>query len=224
MAANQGLDWAQNHGVEWVLLLNDDAILAPGCWAALSQARAPDVGVIAPLLVDDQGHASAGVHMRRWGRVKLRSSPPKGADPLAVSGMYADRSQERLDIQYRHGMEDFDLCRRIRQQGKRILVIQKRGVIIEGDQSFASVEIGSTTWCIRSSPLFWWWLAQSVGRGNGGRPGASRGRSQRTLFGHLGRLERLEEATRSLFGERLIEPFMGGSDGFVESGFHQGQQ
>ena len=124
VAANLGLDWAQKHGVEWVLLLNDDAILQPGCWTAMCQARASDVGVIAPLLIDESGHASAGVHIRRWGRVKLRSTPLEGMDPLAVSGAcMMIRSLERLDTHYRHGMEDFDLCRRIRNQGKRILVI-----------------------------------------------------------------------------------------------------
>lgn len=126
VAVNQGLDWAQKRGVEWVLVLNDDAVLEPGSWTALCQARSPAVGVIAPLLIDDQGHASAGVHIRRWGRVKLRSSPPAGSDPVAVSGAcMLIRSEERLDTLYRHGMEDFDLCRRIRNQGKRILVISE---------------------------------------------------------------------------------------------------
>ena len=123
-AVNQGLLAAKDAGFPWVLLLNDDAILEPGSIERLSKARSSDVGVLAPVLIDQQGRESFGVKIHSWGRVHRRNKPPIISDPEAVSGAcMLIRNEERFDTAFRHGMEDFELCMRVRARGQRIVVV-----------------------------------------------------------------------------------------------------
>jgi GT2 family glycosyltransferase len=123
-AVNLGLTRAEALGVEWVLLVNDDAVLEPGAVDALLAARAEGVGLLAPILVHPDGSQTAGVHLRPWGRVSARRNPQVSGDPRAVSGACVLlRSRERMDPSFRHGMEDFELCQRVRARGERIQIV-----------------------------------------------------------------------------------------------------
>ena len=69
VAVNLGLEHLQRQGFgEWVLVLNDDARIDPRQLAALCAARADDVGVIAPVICQDE-QRYGGVRVRWWGRV-----------------------------------------------------------------------------------------------------------------------------------------------------------
>ncbi len=123
-AVNMGLARAESLGAEWVLLLNDDAALEPGALTALLSARSDDVGVLAPVLIHPDGTQTAGVHLSSWGRVNMRRRLSDDGDPSAISGAcMLLRSRERLDPAFRHGMEDFELCKRIQARGERIKVV-----------------------------------------------------------------------------------------------------
>ena len=124
-AVNLGLEHAEELGAEWILLLNDDAVMEPGAVAALWSARSAETGVLAPILVQADGREQAGFHIRSWGRVSGRRHRGAPGDPDAVSGAcMLLRSSERLDSAFPHGMEDFELCQRIRARGGRIQLVE----------------------------------------------------------------------------------------------------
>jgi GT2 family glycosyltransferase len=124
-AVNLGLDRAEELGAEWILLLNDDAVMASGAVSALWSARSAETGVLAPILVQPDGREQAGFHIRSWGRVSGRRYRGASGDPDAVSGAcMLLRSSERLDAAFPHGMEDFELCQRIRARGDRIRLVE----------------------------------------------------------------------------------------------------
>lgn len=135
-ACNVGLAWVEAQGAARVLLLNDDARPAPGCVHALTGAWRAGVGALGAVLVDEAGAVqSAGIDHRWWGRVRERRRMPVEDVPVdAISGacmMVA--SSERFDPAYPHGMEDVELCRRLRREGRAVvLVAQARCVHLGG--------------------------------------------------------------------------------------------
>ena len=137
-AVNQGLRHAEELGYGWVLLLNDDAIMEPGAVEAMCSARTEASGVLAPVLVHPDGREQAGVFVRSWGRVNGRRSRGTPGDPDAVSGAcMMIRSSERFDPGFPHGMEDFELCRRIRARGDRIQVVEAARCLHRGGASLS---------------------------------------------------------------------------------------
>jgi len=140
-AANLGLRAAQRAGFSQVLLLNDDAALQPGCVDALLLARQrdPAIGAAGPLLQRPDGSLeSAGIRFsRRSGRVRqLRRAPSGIRDVDAVSGacLLTD-SSVRFDEAYRFGFEDIDLCRRLRRQGRRVVLVPQARCLHHGGAS-----------------------------------------------------------------------------------------
>lgn len=135
-ACNAGLAWAEQQGATRVLLLNDDARPAPGCVDALVGAWRAGVGALGAVLVDEAGTVqSAGIDHRWWGRVRERRRMPVEDAPVdAVSGacmMVA--AAARFDPAYPHGMEDVELCQRLRQEGRAVVVVaQARCVHLGG--------------------------------------------------------------------------------------------
>lgn len=120
-AANRGLAHWQEHGADRVLLLNDDAELAPGCLDALANAWTDGDGALAPVLQEPDGSVY-GIDLGWGGRVRLRRTPgPVGALSGAVLLL---RSSERFDEGYRHGFEDIALCCRLRARGLEVRVIE----------------------------------------------------------------------------------------------------
>lgn len=122
-AANAGLDAGQDRGWDWALVLNDDAVLLPGALDALCAHAGPEVGAVGPV-VEGSGASveSAGVALRWWGRVRLRTTVPPG--PQTVGGLTGAclllRASDRFDVGFAHGMEDLELCQRIRRRGQQL--------------------------------------------------------------------------------------------------------
>jgi GT2 family glycosyltransferase len=135
-ATAAGVERALLLGARWVLLLNDDCRLAPDAVARLLDVGAdPNVGVVGPLVVADDGAAleSAGLDVNRLGsgRDRLRGARPDLApaapcDPVAVTGAallvrdVALRAAGGLDPSWRFYFEDVDLCLSVRDAGFRI--------------------------------------------------------------------------------------------------------
>lgn len=126
-AVNRGLDAAQDAGFTHALVLNDDAEPAPGCFDALAAAATPDVGAVGPVILGPHGVESAGFRLARWGRVRARTTIPRGTDPLPVDALSGAcillDARARFDDRYRHGMEDLALCRDLRMAGRQVLLV-----------------------------------------------------------------------------------------------------
>ena len=121
-AANAGLDRVHQMGLPLALVLNDDAQMRPGATAALLDAWLQTDGAISPVLFERHGPVY-GIAVSRWGRVRLNHEP----QPLqALSGAsILMRSTERFDPLYVHGFEDIELCRRLRDRGLALRVIEE---------------------------------------------------------------------------------------------------
>ena len=138
-AANLGLSTAEAGGADLVLLLNDDAALAPGCLQALKGAWGADVGAVGPLLLDPRGQVeSAGIELSRWGRLRTRTHAEEG-EPREVEALSGAcllmEARRRFDPRYRHGMEDIALCRDLGAEGLRILLAPSARCLHEGGAS-----------------------------------------------------------------------------------------
>ncbi len=122
-AVNAGLDAGQARGWDWALVLNDDAVLLPGALDALCAHIRPEVGAVGPVVEGaGVGVESAGVAMAWWGRVQLRTAVPPG--PQRVRGLTGAclllRASDRFDVGFAHGMEDLELCQRLRRRGQQL--------------------------------------------------------------------------------------------------------
>lgn len=127
-ASNAGIAWAQAAGAEWVLVLNDDAALEEGALEALSQVALQGSGVdaVGPLLRGPEGLESAGLcFSSRTARVVQRRDVPKEPrDVMALSGAcLLLRSHWRFSEEFPHAMEDIELGLRIREAGKRNVLV-----------------------------------------------------------------------------------------------------
>ena len=127
-AVNLGLERLEAQGYSHVLLLNDDAVPAPGCVDTLSSAWSAQDGALAPMLVEPTGQISSGFVVHRTGRIRVRPGRVEQSTLVdAVSGAaMLIRASERLDEQYRHGFEDLDLCRRLKARGLSIRTLPIR--------------------------------------------------------------------------------------------------
>ncbi len=126
-AANVGLERAASRGVPWVLLLNDDAVPAPGCVAALRAAVERD-GVVAagPILEGPEGIESAGLAFHEaTARLRQLTVVPETTSPVdALSGAcLLVGSSVRFDERFPHGFEDVDLALRLRREGGTLVVV-----------------------------------------------------------------------------------------------------
>lgn len=142
-ANNQGIAWALEAGAEWVLLLNNDVVLAPDALdellavsEAASGAGLGKAGILGPLMqrtlrpdIIDLG----GDLDFTWGNVRLRRTTPEmagqrwipvdyvwGCTLLARAEVF--RQVGLLDPVYVAYFEDADLCVRARKAGYRTVV------------------------------------------------------------------------------------------------------
>lgn len=150
-AVNLGLAAAEAQGATHALVLNDDAVPAPGCIEALTEAWGPDTGAAGPLIYAADGLESAGVDEAWWGRVRQRRTLGPARDPAASAlreGRPAEVSaisgaammistRERFDEGYRHGFEDLALCRSLRRRGQKILLVPGGRVMHLGGASLS---------------------------------------------------------------------------------------
>ena len=136
---NAGVRHLLAEGLDRVLLLNNDAVLEPGCLRRLTDALDdPTLAAVGPVILRDaDGRVeSRGVRVDlRWGRVRLEGhgeAPPEGPDlaaATALSGaamMVTRAALERvglLDERYFFSFEDVDWCVRARRFGYRVAVV-----------------------------------------------------------------------------------------------------
>ncbi len=136
---NAGLKQLLAEGCDRFLLLNNDAVLEPGCLGLLADAlEDPTLAAVGPVILreGDARVESRGVSVDfLWGRVRLEGhgETPRdeaGVVPLAaLSGavlMLHRRALERvglLDEAYFFSFEDIDWCIRAGQAGLRLAVV-----------------------------------------------------------------------------------------------------
>lgn len=136
-AANRGVSAAVDEGAEWVLLVNNDATVDPGCLSACLDevARQPGIAVVGPAvrITDrpDQLWFAGGVHSTLFAYTRHRGLrqparfPPKSADVGYVSGACALVSTQAwgqlgpFREDYFLYYEDVEWCYRARQAGWR---------------------------------------------------------------------------------------------------------
>lgn len=139
--ANLGIAAALESGAEAVLLLNDDARLAPEALELLAHAlEAPGVGVVGPALLDagegpgERVESIGLAFSRRSGRLREleRGRPWRAAasrEVPAVSGCVMLLRRELLcavgafDAGFFFSGEDLDLCLRARAAGWRVMAV-----------------------------------------------------------------------------------------------------
>ncbi len=136
---NAGLERLLDEGCERLLLLNNDAVLGPGCLRLLADAlEDPALGAVGPVILreGDGRVESRGVRIDlRWGRVRLEGhgeAPHGGTGVIpvaAVSGavmMFRRQALERvglLDEDYFFSFEDVDWCIRAGRAGLGLGVV-----------------------------------------------------------------------------------------------------
>lgn len=135
-AANAGLAVAQDAGFTHAVVLNDDAAPVPGCVEALAEAWRADTGAVGPVMVGARGVESAGLRLARWGRVRVLVEFPDGQDVVEVDALAGAcillATGARFDEGYRHGMEDLALCRSLRSEGRKVLLVSSARCRHEG--------------------------------------------------------------------------------------------
>lgn len=132
-----------------LLLLNSDATIIPGAVAALAVALLADrsVGMVAPAVFEPDGQTLQPRAHGRFPRVFSSPFRRQSDDGDARNVDWASGVAlllRRDDFQALHGfdesfemyLEDVDLCRRLRRQGKTVLREPAAGVIHLGGQSW----------------------------------------------------------------------------------------
>lgn len=124
-AVNRGLRHTATGGARAALVLNDDAVLGATGIQQLTSTWLARGGIVGPVILGPSGAVqSAGFQLRSWGRLLARTSAPSILSSVdAVSGACMVMGTSwRFDPDFTHGMEDIELCRRVRAAGGSILV------------------------------------------------------------------------------------------------------
>ncbi len=152
---NVGIRAALAGGADAVLLVNSDAVLAPGALGTMRDALSADplAGLVAPVLLSREEPdriASAGIAFStRTGRMRHRAAglpvsllPPGALHEVdAASGCVLLIRREAfaragwLDDEYFFSFEDIDFCLRVRAAGFRTVVAQEAFAYHEGGRS-----------------------------------------------------------------------------------------
>lgn len=152
-AVNVGLAEAFGRGADAVLVLNDDAVVAPDLLVALNAVAAADprVGIVAPRVVD----AASGREVSRGERVWLplvclprtwlrvggaATTPYDVASVIGVAFLVTRACFERvggLEESFFAYYEEVDYCLRVRAAGFRVMVTPATTVRHEGFRGFA---------------------------------------------------------------------------------------
>jgi len=141
-ASNLGVTRASTAGAEWVLLLNNDATVAPSCLnECLSAATSSDIAAIAPAVVctdqPDRIWWAGGQLSSRWGITRhprigdgVAHLPPSG-DTEFIPGccvLYSVEAWKRIggfSEEFFMYYEDAEWCLRARQEGWRLRYIAR---------------------------------------------------------------------------------------------------
>jgi len=135
---NAGIAQLLAEGCDRVLLLNNDAVLEPGCLSLLVAAlEDPSVGAVGPLILraDDGRVESRGLRVDlRQGQVRLEGAgtaadegAPASVDALSGAVLMTTATAfgrvGPLDPEYFFSFEDVDWCVRARRAGFELLVV-----------------------------------------------------------------------------------------------------
>jgi len=134
-----GMAMAMEHGVDFVLLLNNDAVVEPSFLDILLRALAqsPGVGVLCPQVVSPRGLWYVGGTFSLWSGIPLQqrrsrdsapiSGRPREVDYATGCAMLVDpavvRAAGSFDPQFFMYCEDLDFSLRVRQAGFKILFV-----------------------------------------------------------------------------------------------------
>lgn len=136
---NVGLALALSQGADWVLVLNEDTVLAPDCVAALVAAGEadPQVGMAGPLIyhADEPGviQSAGGVLDRQWRALHVgqnqpdqgQFAAPRPVDWLSGCALLVRRAVLEqvglIDADYFYFWEETEWCLRARRAGWRVL-------------------------------------------------------------------------------------------------------
>ena len=150
--SNAGLERALEHGADWILLLNNDAVADPGVPAALERAAAarPDAGILAckVLFEDGRNVMYAGASFNAWlgysGRRvgyggpdrfhELRDVERADGAAMALSRALLERAG-LLDPELFAYVEDVDLSLRARANGFGVVFVPDAVVRHKGSAS-----------------------------------------------------------------------------------------
>jgi len=135
---NAGIAQLLTEGCDRLLLLNNDAVLEPGCLSRLVAAlEDPSVGAVGPLILsaDDGRVESRGLRVDlRQGQVRLEGAgtaadddAPASVDALSGAVLMTTATAfgrvGPLDPEYFFSFEDVDWCVRARRAGFELLVV-----------------------------------------------------------------------------------------------------
>ncbi len=181
---NAGIRHALKNGAEFVFIVNNDTLAAPGLLEPLVEAAsAPDVGAVAPLIfyADEPERVwSAGAGRSRWtleltenhGRTMRfdSSAPPIAREFLSGCALLLKKEVLEkaglLDEGFFLYYEDSDYSLRLRQAGYRLLLVPQAKLWHKVSRSsLGSDSPGERYWMARSSVRFfrkhvrgWRWL------------------------------------------------------------------
>ena len=131
-ALNQGLEMLADEGFAWVLTMDQDSSLAPGCVEALTREVATDVALVGANRRDpgDDGHEHRWLRPKRafpgFERVPCDRITSAGVTLVITSGTLVSTRAFREIGPFRDDyfvdMVDFEFCLRARRKGYRVLV------------------------------------------------------------------------------------------------------
>jgi len=135
---NVGIRWVLDaHAADYILIVNNDAQLAPDALAhlvAYAQAH-PEVGIVAPVLLHPDGaHQTSGGRLTFWDIRRYRVPPrsPRPVDFVAGACLLVPvrvwRDVGLFDERFFHYGEDVDVCLRVRRAGYQIVVVPEARV------------------------------------------------------------------------------------------------
>ena len=136
---NTGIEWALEHGADWVLVLNEDTVLAPDCVARLVEAgtNCARIGIVGPTVYhfDEPGviQSAGGTFSQRWLPLHRGQNQPdsgqftqaEAVDWLSGCALLVNHALIEevgvLDERFFIYWEEVDWCLRAREAGWRLL-------------------------------------------------------------------------------------------------------
>ena len=167
---NQGIQWAQEMGADWILLLNNDVILDSHSLAELVQIgeSSPDIGVVGPVMqrtLRPDIHDLGGDLDFKWGRVFLRdcATASQNTDCAEIDYVWGCTLMARCEVfDYTDGLkpfyvayfEDAELCMRAKELGYRTVAALNAHVVHHVGRSGEKRFLWQTYLRMRNHALF----------------------------------------------------------------------